>query len=77
MIRETRDIALSYLIRRYTQWPTNTVTEEKPVTDRIWGRWRWVLSLDGEVMFGNGIEPAITIMDFRYAQGNREVYNVH
>lgn len=77
MSNQSRTNALRYLVSRHPQWPTNIVTEEKPVTDRIWGRWRWVLSLDGEVMFGNGIEPAITVVEFRYAQGNREVYNVH
>lgn len=72
-----RETALNYLVQRYPQWPITVVNEERPITSRVWGSWRWVLSLEGEVMFANGVEPAICVEEYRYAQGNREVYNVH
>ncbi|CNF52129.1 hypothetical protein PGS49_19800 [Yersinia intermedia] len=54
--------AMEWLLDNYQQFPDKVLTSEKckEISNRMFKNWRWVLTLDGEVIFGNCIQPGIT-----------------
>ncbi|HEF7276276.1 TPA: hypothetical protein ACGBPZ_004572 [Yersinia enterocolitica] len=54
--------AMEWLLDNYQQFPDKVLTSEacKEISNRMFKNWRWVLTLEGEVIFGNCIQPGIT-----------------
>lgn len=70
----SRYSAIKHLIGVYPQWPVGRLTEDCPIEAvPEFERWRWLLDPDGELIFTNGMDPAITIDDYLTCKG---VYNV-
>ncbi|MDG0556556.1 hypothetical protein [Klebsiella quasipneumoniae] len=60
-----REDAFEFLMKAYADFP-----EEIPyglnrnVSERIFKDWRWVRTLDGEIVFANCLQQCISISDF-------------
>lgn len=62
-----REDAMEWLIRNYYQFPTDIAPGNGMsvnVSGRVFANWRWVRTLDGEILFANCIQPGISADDF-------------
>jgi hypothetical protein len=54
---ETRQSAINFLLKELSEWPATLIGYIGP---RQFQNWRFVETLEGEIVFGNCIEPCIT-----------------
>lgn len=61
-----RSDAVEYLLEKYTQFPSEIPTggPSRHVSDRIFQDWRWVKTIDDEVVFANCIQCCVSKEDF-------------
>lgn len=54
--------AIMWLVNDFgsASWPASM---DKLVTGRMFGNWRFVLTLDNEIVFANCIEPSISLVE--------------
>lgn len=62
--------AMRHVIATYPHWPIHRVTEDCPIeANPEFENWRWLLDPDGELIFANGLDPAITIEQYLLCKG--------
>lgn len=60
-----REDAIEYLIRNYAKFPGDIPPGmNRNVSDRMFMNWRWVRTLEGEIVFANCIQEGIDKADF-------------
>ncbi|EMH4161626.1 hypothetical protein RJ498_000841 [Pluralibacter gergoviae] len=70
-----REDAIEHLIRTHQRFPQDVPPgASKNVSHRIFGNWRWVRLLDGEVVFANCIQECIRKEDFDSRKKSEECW---
>lgn len=60
-----REDAIEFLIRTYAEFPEDIPRGmSRNVSDRMFGNWRWVRLLDGEIVLANCLQECIRSEDF-------------
>jgi len=62
-----REDAMEWLLRNYYRFPDDIAPGKSMsvnVSDVIFADWRWVRTLDGEILFANCIQPGISADEF-------------
>ncbi|WP_158784750.1 hypothetical protein [Pantoea sp. BAV 3049] len=57
--------AMEWLQENYAEFPDRVLTGPcKTISNLMFKNWRWVLTLENEIVFGNCYQPGITKLDF-------------
>jgi len=57
--------AIEWLIENYESFPAKVLAGiSRNVSNPMFKNWRWILTLENEVVFGNGYQPGIVKSDF-------------
>jgi len=60
-----REDAMEWLLETYDEFPKRVPRgPTKDISEPMFGNWRWVLSPDGEIVFGNCYQPGILKAEF-------------
>lgn len=69
-----REDAFEFLMKTYSDFPVDVPYGlNRNVSERIFKDWRWVRTLDGEIVFANCLQKCISASDFNERKSTIEV----